>query len=54
MPKYRDCTTPNGLELYIVHCDVMRPSLIIYIRKTSQRIIVIHGVCETQCYTVQK
>ena len=31
LPKYRDCTTSIGFELYFICCGVMRPLLIIYI-----------------------
>ena len=31
LPKYRDCTTSNDLELYLMCCGVMLFLLIIYI-----------------------
>ena len=31
MPKYRDCTTSNGFELYLMSCGEMLLSLLIYI-----------------------
>ena len=31
LPKYRDCTTSNDFELYLMRCGVMLLLLIIYI-----------------------
>ena len=31
LPKYRDCTTSNDFELYLMCCSVMLLQLIIYI-----------------------
>ena len=31
LPRYRDCTTSNGIELYFMCCGVMLFLLIIYV-----------------------
>ena len=37
LPKYRDCTTSNDFELYLIFCVVMLLLLIIYVYIYIQR-----------------